>query len=522
MAEKTAPKLILRPATAEDIKPVHALIKRAYPGFPPYSVEQLRGQLHHFAPGVFVAEYEGKIVGYAASIRLPEERALHPHTWSGITGGGYASTHDPEGDYLYGYEVCVDPDYRGLRIGQRIYAYRRKLCRQMQLKGIVFCGRIPGLAKRIKQVGSVEEYVRRVERRQMRDPVLSFQLGNGFEVQQIVEDYLPTDSDSLGYGVLLLWRNPAVQPRVSTTSSVSIRPTSGVRVVAVQYQQRRVASFDEFARIVAYFVDAAAEKRADFLLFPELFTIQLLSIEGLKAGAELQPMEQVKLLATYTDQVNELLRDLAIRYHVNLVGGSTAVTQKNGSLHNVAHVFLRDGSVYEQHKIHPTPGERRWWQIEGGSRLNAIDTDCGPIGVLICYDSEFPELGRVLTDQGANILFVPYSTEERQGALRVRYSAHARAVENQVYVVTAGNVGNLPLVQNMDIHYAQSCIITPCDFPFARDGIAADTTPMVEQMAFADLHLDSLHAARQNGTVQNWRDRRHDLYRVTWNGNDTE
>jgi predicted amidohydrolase len=80
----------------------------------------------------------------------------------------------------------------------------------------------------------------------------------------------------------------------------------------------------------------------------------------------------------------------------------------------------------------------------------------------------------------------------------------------------SGNVGNLPNVANMDIQYAQSCILTPCDFPFARDGIAADTTPNVETVAFADLRLEALRAARNGGTVQNLKDRRHDLYTTVW------
>jgi predicted amidohydrolase len=181
-------------------------------------------------------------------------------------------------------------------------------------------------------------------------------------------------------------------------------------------------------------------------------------------------------------------------------------------------VFLRDGSIYEQPKIHPTPSESYWWNVEGGDQLNAIQTDCGPIGVLICYDSEFPELARHLTDQGIHILFVPFCTDERQSYLRVRYCCQARAVENQIYVVMSGNVGNLPNVANMDIQYAQSCILTPCDFPFARDGIAADTTPNVETVAFADIRPETLATARYNGTVRNLRDRRHDLYHVRWNG----
>ncbi len=116
------------------------------------------------------------------------------------------------------------------------------------------------------------------------------------------------------------------------------------------------------------------------------------------------------------------------------------------------------------------------------------------------------------------MLFVPFLTDERQGYWRVRYCSHARTIENQIYVVMSGSVGNLPNVQNIDIHYSQSCILTPCDFPFARDGIAADTTPNVETVAFADLRLDNLVEARNSGTVQNLKNRRHDLYSVVWHG----
>lgn len=114
------------------------------------------------------------------------------------------------------------------------------------------------------------------------------------------------------------------------------------------------------------------------------------------------------------------------------------------------------------------------------------------------------------------MLFVPFLTDERKSYCRVRYCAQARAVENQIYVAMSGSVGNLPNVRNIDIHYAQSCILTPCDFPFARDGIAADTTPNVEMVAFADLNIQDLIASRSTGTVRNLTDRRHDLYSVRW------
>ncbi len=135
---------------------------------------------------------------------------------------------------------------------------------------------------------------------------------------------------------------------------------------------------------------------------------------------------------------------------------------------------LRDGTVQEQYKIHATPDEAAFWGVKGGSKVEAIDTDCGKIGVLICYDSEFPELARRLADQGAQILFVPFCTDSRAGYMRVRHCSAARAIENQCYVALAGDVGNLTNVANMDVQYAQSCVLTPCDHHFPPDGIAVE------------------------------------------------
>jgi predicted amidohydrolase len=289
--------------------------------------------------------------------------------------------------------------------------------------------------------------------------------------------------------------------------------TDRIRLATVQYKQRRIRSFDEFTQMVLYFIDVTADYGADFVLFPELFTLQLLSIEN----EPVRPDQAIRQIAGYEDRINEFFVDAAVRYNINIVGGSTPAL-RGDTVRNVSHVYLRDGRMASQEKIHPTPNERYWWNITGGDELVLIETDCGPIGVLICYDSEFPELSRHLVNQGINVLFVPFLTDERQSYCRVRYCAQARAVENQIYVAMSGSCGNLPNVSNIDIHYAQSCILTPCDFPFDRDGVAADTTPNVEMVAFADLSFRALRDARQNGTVRNLQDRRHDLYSVKWYG----
>jgi predicted amidohydrolase len=130
------------------------------------------------------------------------------------------------------------------------------------------------------------------------------------------------------------------------------------------------------------------------------------------------------------------------------------------------------------------------------------------------YDIEFPEICRIATRNGAQLFFVPFCTDERHGYLRVRYCSQARAIENQVFVATAGCVGNIPSVENMDINYAQSGIYTPSDFPFARDGIAGECQPNIETVVIADVDLDVLRRNRLRGTVRTWQDRRTDLYDV--------
>jgi predicted amidohydrolase/ribosomal protein S18 acetylase RimI-like enzyme len=509
-------KLVVRNADAKDIPAVKDLVTRVYEplGMSGYTTAMLRGQINNFPEGQFVAEYEGRLVGYCATFMIGAELALRPHTWWEVTGGGYASRHDPDGDYLYGMEVCVDPDYRGLRIGQRLYGERKKLAQSWGLKGIVYGGRLPTLRRRLRRYGTPEAYLEEVKSNRQRDPVLTFQLRNGFDVLGLLSDYLPEDKDSLGFAVHLLWRNPGAldEEEEQRAKTYGGRLPGTVRVATVQYKQRRVSTFDEFLDLVRYFVDVAADYRADFVVFPELFSLQLLSMED----QELSPAQAIEALTKYRDPLRDALREMAIRFNINIIGGSHPTKMANGRVENICYVCLRDGEIHEQPKIHPTPNEVYWWNIEGGHTLNVIDTDCGPIGVLICYDAEFPELGRHLADQGVNIIFVPFCTDERQSYLRVRYCAQARAVENQCYMVLSGNVGNLPNVHNMDIQYAQSCILTPCDFPFARDGVAADTTPNVETVAFADLNLESLRVARNSGTVQNLKGRRHDLYTTVW------
>ncbi|UIP08151.1 GNAT family N-acetyltransferase [Erythrobacter sp. SDW2] len=512
---RTKARLEIRPAKPKDVRAIADLVRRAYDELPAYTHGEIRGQLNNYPEGCFIAKLDGTLVGYCATMRLDERVALADLTWDEVTGNGFGSRHDPTGDWLYGYEMCVDPNVRGTRIGRRLYEERRALAERLDLTGIVFGGRMPGYARALRRkrnrAESPQEYLQMVLDGKIHDPVLRFQLANGFEPMGILEGYLPEDKPSKANAVKMVWRNPYVDSDAPPKHRLP-RGVESVRIATCQLQARAVKDFEEFIRQIEYFVDVAADYEADFIVFPELFTLMLLSAEE----KELSSVEAIEALSRYTPRIRKRLSEMALQFNINIIGGSHPTRMEDGDIHNVAYVCLRDGSVHAQEKIHPTPNEAYWWNIKGGDSIDAIQTDCGPIGVLICYDSEFPELARRLVDEGARIIFVPFCTDSRQGYMRVRYCAQARAIENQCYVVMSGNVGNLPNVANMDIQYAQSCILTPCDFPFARDGIAAEASENVETLTISDVNLADLSWARAEGTVQNLADRRFDLYRIEW------
>ena len=283
------------------------------------------------------------------------------------------------------------------------------------------------------------------------------------------------------------------------------------RVATVQFEARTVASFADFAARVEYFTKLASEYEADFVVFPEFFTLALLSCQPPSLDVEVD----IDRLTKLTPDLAALFKRLASDHNINIIAGTHISRDGNGIPRNICHIALRDGSLHVRQKVHATPNEAAFWGIEGGGSADAIETDCGAVGVLICYDSEFPELSRHLVDQGAKLLFVPFCTDSQPGYLRVRYCSQARAIENQCHVVLSGNCGNLQGVANMDLQYGVSAIFTPCDFPFPRDGIAGEATPNVEGMTIADLSLSDLDWAREKGSVRNLADRRPDLY-ASW------
>lgn len=495
--------ILIREATRADVPRLVELNRDAYPIMAEEGViwgeRHLINHQRVFPQGQLVAEISGKVVGAVASLIVDlGPNPLRDHTWSGITDSGYFSNHDPLADTLYGADVYVDPQFHGRGVGSALYEARRKLCKRLNKRRILAGGRLWNYHEYSTTL-SPAEYAERVAAGELRDKVLSFQLKHDFTMRAVMPHYL-LDPLSHNHASLVEWLNPEYRRPLASDRKA--------RIACVQYQMRKIASFEDFARQIRYFVGVAGEYRADFVLLPELVSAQLLSQEP-----PVTALEGIRRLAQLESRFTDLTRELAMQHQLTLIAGSHPVLEGD-RLYNMAFVCLPNGEVVRQPKLHITPSERSSWGISGGHSLRAIDTPKGRIGVLICYDVEFPEACRYLADAGAEILFVPFCTDNRQAYLRVRYCAQARAVENQIYVALAGNVGNLPDVGNLDVNYGQAAVLTPSDFAFARDGIAAEADSNEETVLICDVDLNALQGARAGGSVTPRLDRRTDLFRI--------
>ncbi len=464
---------------------------------------QIDSLISRFPDGQVVIKVNNQIAGCALSIIVDYSKFDDHHTYEEITGNYTFNTHSPTGDMLYGIDVFIKPEFRGLRLGRRLYDYRKELCERLNLKGVAFGGRIPNYHQYADKL-TPKQYIDKVRRKEIDDPVLNFQISNDFHPFKIMKNYLNGDGDSNDYAVLLEWVNIYYEKQHVKASIIK----KVVRLGLIQWQMRPYKNLDELLQQVEFFVDAVSGYRSDFALFPEFFNAPLMAENN-----HLTEPEALRELAKHTEVITQKFSELAISYNINIISGSMPEIVNN-RLYNVGYLCKRDGTVERYVKLHTTPDEIKVWGMQGGSEIKVFDTDCGKIGVLICYDVEFPELSRILADMGMDILFVPFLTDTQNGFSRVRNCAQARAIENECYVAIAGSVGNLPKVHNMDIQYAQSMVFTPCDFAFPANGIKAEATANTEMILIADLDIDLLRNLNQFGSVRNLKDRRKDIYEL--------
>jgi predicted amidohydrolase len=276
-----------------------------------------------------------------------------------------------------------------------------------------------------------------------------------------------------------------------------------IGVAIVQWEARGYGSVADFIEEAEACVRSMAVYRPDFLLFPEYFTLCI---------AEKGHDDAVLLaeVAQHTPMVLAAFQSMAQRYQINIVAG-TMPLQEDNKMFNISYLCHRDGRIDAYKKTHLTPFEHGW-ELSAGDVLPIFETDCGKVGILICYDVEFPEAARKMALEGAKVLFVPYQTDTEQGYFRVRLCAQARAVENECYVVTAGLVGAMPGLSLVEFQFAQSAVFTPSDLFFPVGGVHTACIPNRYSAVFSDLDMQKLQRLHETGSVRTMRDRRLDLY----------
>ncbi len=503
---ETEHRLNLRNIHPEDFDDIREIMDVVYSNAGgAFTKRELRSMIKYFPEGQICIEDNGKLVAAAFSLIVKYADYGDNHTYKQITGDGTLKTHDGDGDTLYGIDVFVNPEYQGLRLGRRLYDARKELCEKFNLRAIIAGGRIPGYLNYSKDLGA-REYIERVKNKEIYDPILTFQLANDFHVRKILSNYLPDDKESESYATLLEWINVYYDDG----SQLLGGKKSVVRVGVVQWEMRKMSNLSDLFQQVEFFVDTVSGYKADFVIFPEFFNAPLMAEFGKESASE-----AVRALAEYTQAIQEKMINLALSYNINIIAGSMPY-YKEGALYNVSYLCRRDGTYDAQYKLHVTPDEAHHWGLQGGNKLKIFDTDACKIAILICYDIEFPELSRILAEQGVNIIFVPYWTDTKNSFLRVMRCAQARAIENECYVAISGSVGNLPGVENMDIQYARSAVFSPSDFSFPHDAVVAQATENAETTLIVDLDIDLLKKLRSHGTVRNLFNRRNDLYKVSW------
>lgn len=276
--------------------------------------------------------------------------------------------------------------------------------------------------------------------------------------------------------------------------------TRTLHIAAAQYPLGEFAAAADYEAKITRWVEEAVGQGAELLVFPEYGSMELCSIGN--RGGDLQ--DSIDAVSALIPEIDRVHGALAAKHGVTIVAGS-APQRRGATTVNAAHIFGPTGIKGSYDKIMPTPGERDPWKISGGRGLTLFDTGKVRVGLLICYDIEFPLLSRALAEAGAEVILAPSDTETEWGYWRVRSGAVARALENQVYTVHAPVVGAAPFCVACEHNIGAAGIFAASDRGFPPGGVLALGEMNRAQWVHATVDLDLIADVRATGSVQTFK-----------------
>lgn len=272
-----------------------------------------------------------------------------------------------------------------------------------------------------------------------------------------------------------------------------------MKIATAAYSLDWLDSWAQYEDKLANWVAEAAAAGAELLVFPEYAAMELSTLDGAETAGHLE--RSIHSVSEKMEAAAALNQKLAAENRVHILGASAPVLTGSGRPVNRAELFGPEGQRGHQDKQIMTRFEREEWDIAPGGPLKIFDTAIGKIGVLICYDSEFPLLGRALAE--ADILLVPSCTEALAGYWRVRIGAMARALENQCVTVMASITGNNPWSEAVDVNTGTGGLFAPPDKGFPGTGVLAEGVLNQPGWTFGEADLAGIAAVRADGNVLN-------------------
>jgi predicted amidohydrolase len=274
-----------------------------------------------------------------------------------------------------------------------------------------------------------------------------------------------------------------------------------MKIATASYKPDFLADFDAYADKITAWVAEAAGQGADLLVFPEYGAMELATLDGEATARDLEA--SIHAVSDRIPQADALHSDLASRFRVHILAASAPVLDPAIALRpvNRGRLFTPTGGMGVQDKQVMTRFERETWDIVAGGPLSLFDTALGRIGILICYDSEFPLLGRALKE--ADVILVPSVTEALAGHSRVRIGAQARALENQCVTVMASLVGEAPWSEAIDVSTGRGAVFGPPDTGFPPTGILAEGALNEPGWTYATVDPAAIARVRRDGVVLN-------------------